>query len=68
MERKDIRDTFFANISHEFRTPLSVIAGMAELIRQDPVRWVDQGTEMIRLNSRDLLELVDQILDLQKLE
>lgn len=52
---------FFANISHEFRTPLTVIMGMADELREEPAR-------LIRRNSRKLLRLVDQLLDLSKLE
>ncbi len=52
---------FFTNISHEFRTPLTVIMGMADELREEPAR-------LIRRNSRKLLRLVDQLLDLSKLE
>ncbi|MBK7409915.1 MAG: response regulator [Saprospirales bacterium] len=52
---------FFTNISHEFRTPLTVIMGIADELREEPGR-------MIKRNSRKLLRLVDQLLDLSKLE
>ncbi|MBK6902941.1 MAG: hypothetical protein IPH04_09045 [Saprospirales bacterium] len=62
------KSRFFTNITHEFRTPLTVISGMAAQIREDPTRWAEEGTEMIRRNSDQLLGLVTQMLDLAKLE
>ncbi|MEO0404408.1 MAG: tetratricopeptide repeat protein, partial [Bacteroidota bacterium] len=67
-ELNRIRGTFFANISHEFRTPLSVIDGMNELIQQDPEKWQERGSSLIQRNVKNLMGLVNQILDLQKLE
>ncbi|MFZ2899849.1 MAG: ATP-binding protein [Saprospiraceae bacterium] len=52
---------FFANISHEFRTPLTVIMGMADQLP-------GESSHMIWRNSKKLLRLVDQLLDLSKLE
>ncbi|MCB9283443.1 MAG: response regulator [Lewinellaceae bacterium] len=68
VELDQLKTKFFTNISHEFRTPLTVIAGMAEQIGENPERWLDQGLGMIRRNTNDLLDLVQQILDLRKLE
>ncbi len=59
---------FFTNISHEFRTPLTVIQGMAGQIEEDPDKWAKKGTSLIKRNSGNLLNLVNQILDLRKLE
>lgn len=57
------KSRFFTNISHEFRTPLTVISGMAGQIRgQENLR------KLIQRNSGNLLHLVNQILDLRKLE
>jgi signal transduction histidine kinase/ligand-binding sensor domain-containing protein/DNA-binding response OmpR family regulator len=65
-------DTFktrlYTNITHEFRTPLTVIAGMADQIREDPGRWLSEGTQIIKRNTSQLLRLVNQMLDLRKLE
>ena len=62
--------SFFANISHEFRTPLTMIAG--------PVAQLAQATEMtndskrlldvVQRNIRRMLRLVNQLLDFNKLE
>ncbi len=62
------KDRFFANISHEFRTPLTIILGMIEQIEKNPLQRMQEGSEMIRKNGADLLNLINQILELQKLE
>lgn len=62
------KSRFFTNISHEFRTPLTVISGMVDQIKSHPEKWRDKGLEMIQRNSQQVLELVNQILDLRKLE
>ena len=63
---------FFTNISHEFRTPLTVILGMLEPLKKYALQGVqpkvEQTTEMIRRNSQQLLNLVNQLLDLARLE
>jgi signal transduction histidine kinase/ligand-binding sensor domain-containing protein/DNA-binding response OmpR family regulator len=59
---------FFTNISHEFRTPLTIISGMAGQIMDNPQVWARKGSQMIKQNSSNLLNLVNQILDLRKLE
>ena len=68
----ETKSRFFTNISHEFRTPLTVILGMAaELKRHNPPEWIDQfgrTTELIERNGRSLLRLINQILDLSKIE
>lgn len=62
------KSRFFTNISHEFRTPLTVILGMAEQIRAQPTTWAQKGSKMIRENGSRLLNLINQIMDLSKLE
>ena len=51
----------FTYISHEFRTPLTVIMGMADNIRNQP-----QEKRLIKRNGKNLLHLVNQLLDLSK--
>lgn len=58
------KSLLYTNITHELRTPLTVISGMAELIDENP----DAARELITRNSKGLLNLVNQILDLAKLE
>lgn len=62
------KSELYANITHEFRTPLTLISGMASEIGEDPENWVDTGVEVIKRNSASLLNLVNQMLDLSKLE
>ncbi|MEL6660143.1 MAG: ATP-binding protein [Bacteroidota bacterium] len=62
------KSRFFTNISHEFRTPLTIISGMANQIEQQPKQWAQKGAKMIKRNSNNLLRLINQILDLRQLE
>jgi len=60
---------FLTNLSHEFRTPISLIMGPAEELLTDER---DKGSKdklfMIRRNARRLLNLVNQLLDFRKME
>lgn len=67
-ELDTFKSNFFTNISHEFRTPLTVIKGMAQQVRQKPEDCLEKGIELIDRNTQSLLNLVNQILDLRKLE
>ena len=61
---------FLANMSHEIRTPLTAILGYAELLR-DPACSEDdrqQHVQVLERNSHHLLQLVNDVLDLSKLE
>src|SRR4029078_2398163 len=58
---------FLRNVSHEIRTPLSAILLMAELLRAKDIRR-DDLEERILANGRLLLGLVDELLDLSKIE
>ena len=62
------KSRFFTNISHEFRTPLTVILGMVEFLKNDTDEKREKSAEMIRRNSRQLLTLVNQLLDLSRVE
>ncbi|KAA9346686.1 two-component regulator propeller domain-containing protein [Larkinella humicola] len=65
----ETKSRFFANISHEFRTPLTVILGMSsELKRDEPSNRIRQASDLIERNGSNLLRLINQILDLSKLE
>lgn len=71
-ELNEERSRFFANISHEFRTPLTVIQGMSQELRQNFPRLghaeVRAYLYSIYRNGEDLLSLVNQLLDLASLE
>lgn len=63
-----MKNKFYTNISHEFRTPLTVILGMAEQILKKPESLLVNGVNAIQKNGQRLLFLVNQMLDLAKLE
>lgn len=64
------KTNFLANVSHEIRTPLGAILGFSELLTtgdqssQDYLNWKAK----IRSNSKYLLKIIDDILDLSKVE
>lgn len=58
-----LKSRLYTNITHEFRTPLTVIMGMAGNIKGHT-----EEKELIRRNSENLLRLINQILDLSKLD
>lgn len=66
---EQMKTNFFANVTHEFRTPLTLILEpVRQLIQkpQDPMLLEKLG--LVERNSRRLLTLVNQLLDLAKLE
>jgi signal transduction histidine kinase/DNA-binding response OmpR family regulator len=62
------KNRFFTNLTHEFRTPLTVIMGMVDQIKRNPKKHLDGGIQLIERNSQNLLQLINQLLDLSKLE
>jgi signal transduction histidine kinase/DNA-binding response OmpR family regulator len=67
-ELDEVKTRLFTNITHEFRTPLTLILGMANLVKEKPDEWLETGTEKIVHNGQNLLQLVNQMLDLSKLD
>ncbi|MEO1260818.1 MAG: ATP-binding protein [Bacteroidota bacterium] len=67
-ELDEAKSKFFTNISHEFRTPLTIISGMIDNIQSKPDTWLEKGGKIIKQNSLNLLNLINQILDLRKLQ
>ena len=60
---------FFSNITHEFRTPLTLITGPTEqLLSENQSGATRKRLSGIAKNARSLLELINQLLDLSKLE
>lgn len=73
-ESNRLKSDFLANVTHELRTPLVSIIGFAELLRD---AWQNPNTDRDRLaryskniliSSRGLLEIINDLLDLAKIE
>jgi len=63
------KSEFLANMSHEIRTPLSGIIGFTELLQGTPLSRQQQDyTNTIQKSSKSLLEIINDILDLSKIE
>ncbi|MBK9017363.1 MAG: response regulator [Saprospiraceae bacterium] len=62
-ELDTLKTRLYTNITHEFRTPLTVIIGMIENIRRH-----ENERKLIQRNSKNLLRLINQLLDLSKLD
>ena len=69
IDNQEMKSRFLANISHEFRTPLTLINGHIELLMAGEGDVGDKSRySEISKNSANLLELVDQLLQLSKMD
>jgi PAS domain S-box-containing protein len=70
IEANRLKSQFVANISHEVRTPLAGVIGMAEVLKLDSALTQDQheAAEHIFTSSQRLLSVLNDLLDFSKLE
>ena len=68
-EMDTVKSRFFVNLTHEFRTPLALIVGPAEqILARAKEKAIHFQATLIRENANRLLALINQLLDLSKLE
>ncbi|WP_413171495.1 PAS domain S-box protein [Anabaena azotica] len=67
-----LKDEFLANMSHELRTPLNGILGISEALQDEAFGLINEkqkrGMQIIERSGKHLLELINDILDLAKIE
>lgn len=71
-EANKAKSQFLANMSHELRTPLNAIIGYSEILKEDVaergVPDLAPDLERINVSGRHLLQLIDEVLDLSRIE
>lgn len=68
-ESSKLKEAFLANMSHEIRTPMNAIIGFTDLLLQRPLETIERDyVDTIKRSSELLLSLVNDILDVSKIE
>jgi signal transduction histidine kinase/DNA-binding NarL/FixJ family response regulator len=71
-ELDELKSKMYTNITHEFRTPLTVILGMTQNLKKNLKSTISvsdkNSLSMIQRNGESLLEMVNEMLDLAKIE
>ncbi|BDX04567.1 response regulator [Planctobacterium marinum] len=69
-EADEAKSRFLANMSHEIRTPLTSIIGYAELLKKNEISGMasEQAVDIIATSGNHLLNLINDILDISKIE
>jgi signal transduction histidine kinase/CheY-like chemotaxis protein len=69
IETQKFRDQFLANMSHEIRTPMNAIVGLTNLLTKSPLTELqDKYLKVIKKSGENLLVIINDILDLAKIE
>lgn len=63
-----LRENFFTNITHEFRTPLTVILGLSHDLQATNAAEVRDKAQTIERQGKGLLTLINQLLDISKIK
>lgn len=65
-----LKSSFLANMSHEIRTPLNAIQGFSELLSNENLDLIQKKkyAKIVNSNCNELTNLIDEILDLSKME
>lgn len=63
-----LRENFFTNITHEFRTPLTVILGLSHDLQASESEEVKDKAQTIERQGKGLLALINQLLDIMKIK
>lgn len=68
-ESEQLKNTFLANISHELRTPITAILGLADFLSNPELSEAsDEYIKLIKLNAANLLQLINNLIDISKIE
>lgn len=77
IESENLKNQFFANLSHEFRTPLNIILGTVQLLDMNINKGkihtegevdIDSYAKLIKQNSYRLLRMVNNLIDMSKID
>ena len=69
-ESDKLKSAFLANMSHEIRTPMNAIIGFSEMLKDPELSQADRDEfiSIINANSESLLRLIEEIVDIAKIE
>ncbi len=71
-EASKTKSAFLANMSHELRTPMNAIIGYSEMLLEEAEdtgeKWMESDLQKILSSAKHLLQLINDILDLSKIE